>query len=268
MAADFSSPVRWEISALGFVSGPLVCLVSVPLRIACFPSAVLVSCFVSALLAASLVSVLLAASLVSVLLAARFLFVPPLVHFVYSVLLQLVACYVSYVLLSACFVCSVPQLLRDCLVSSLFCAYFVWSVDLFRAGKIFSVPLATMEPFPKNQSPNWNQDIKPGRQSRTPKRTVAKRCKKKKTREPIHLGLVKNARHYVHIVQVKYLQKLKARKQVLVHERLSKGRCHGHGCQRTRVRSPMGPASTPSHARMRTLFSLPPAFHKKASQTE
>ena len=28
------------------------------------------------------------------------------------------------------------------------------------------------------------------------------------------------------------------------------------------------PASTPSHARMRTLFSLPPAFHKKASQTE
>ena len=27
-------------------------------------------------------------------------------------------------------------------------------------------------------------------------------------------------------------------------------------------------ASTPSHARMRTLFSLPPAFHKKASQTE
>ena len=28
------------------------------------------------------------------------------------------------------------------------------------------------------------------------------------------------------------------------------------------------PASTPSHARMRTLFSLPPAFHIKASQTE
>ena len=28
------------------------------------------------------------------------------------------------------------------------------------------------------------------------------------------------------------------------------------------------PASTPSHARMRTLFFLPPAFHKKASQTE
>ena len=58
---------------------------------------------------------------------------------------------------------------------------------------------------PKNQSPNWNQDLKPGRQSRTPKRTVAKRCKK--TREPVHLGLVKNARHYVQIVQVKYLQK-------------------------------------------------------------
>ena len=48
-----------------------------------------------------------------------------------------------------------------------------------RAGKFFSVPLATMEPFPKNQSPNWNQDLKPGRQSRTPERTVAKRCKKK-----------------------------------------------------------------------------------------
>ena len=47
-----------------------------------------------------------------------------------------------------------------------------------RAGKIFSVPLATMEPLPKNQSPNWNQDLKPGRQSRTPKRTVAKRCEK------------------------------------------------------------------------------------------
>ena len=47
-----------------------------------------------------------------------------------------------------------------------------------RAGKIFSVPLATMEPLPKDQSPNWNQDLKPGRQSRTPKRTVAKRCKK------------------------------------------------------------------------------------------
>ena len=31
---------------------------------------------------------------------------------------------------------------------------------------------------PKKQSPNWNQDLKPGRQSRTPKRTVAKRCKK------------------------------------------------------------------------------------------
>ena len=37
-----------------------------------------------------------------------------------------------------------------------------------RAGKIFSVPLATMEPLPKNQSPNLNQDLKPGRQSRTP----------------------------------------------------------------------------------------------------
>ena len=36
-----------------------------------------------------------------------------------------------------------------------------------------------MEPLPKNQSPNWNQDSKPGRQSRTPKRTIAKRCKKK-----------------------------------------------------------------------------------------
>ena len=47
-----------------------------------------------------------------------------------------------------------------------------------RAGKIFSVLLATMEPLPKNQSPNWNQDLKPGRQSRTPKRTVVKRCKK------------------------------------------------------------------------------------------
>ena len=46
-----------------------------------------------------------------------------------------------------------------------------------------------MEPFPENQSPNWNQDIKPGRQSRTPKRTVAKRCKKK-TWEPVHLDLV------------------------------------------------------------------------------
>ena len=49
-----------------------------------------------------------------------------------------------------------------------------------RAGKIFSVPLATMEPLPKNQSPNWNHDLKPGRQSRRPKRTLAKRCKKKK----------------------------------------------------------------------------------------
>ena len=61
-----------------------------------------------------------------------------------------------------------------------------------RAGKIFSLPLATMEPLPKNQSPNWNQDSEPGRQSRTPKLRTAKRYKK--TRElPVHL--VKNARH-------------------------------------------------------------------------
>ena len=53
------------------------------------------------------------------------------------------------------------------------------SIFFPRAGKIFSVPLATMEPLPKNQSPNWNHDLKPGRQSRRPKRTVAKRCKKK-----------------------------------------------------------------------------------------
>ena len=51
----------WVRSVLGLVSGPLACLVSVLLRIACFASAVLVSCFISALLAASLVSVLLAA---------------------------------------------------------------------------------------------------------------------------------------------------------------------------------------------------------------
>ena len=58
-----------------------------------------------------------------------------------------------------------------------------------RAGKIFSLPLATMEPLPKNQSPNWNQDSKLGRQSRTPMRRTAKRCKKKiKTRElQVHL---------------------------------------------------------------------------------
>ena len=68
-----------------FVSGPLVCLVSGLLRIACFASAVLVSCFVSALIN-------IAASLLSVPLAARFLFVLPLVRFVDSVLLRLVAC--------------------------------------------------------------------------------------------------------------------------------------------------------------------------------
>ena len=48
-----------------------------------------------------------------------------------------------------------------------------------------------MEPLPKNQSPNWNQYSKPGRQNRTPKRTIAKRCKK--TRE-LQVHLVKKCK--------------------------------------------------------------------------
>ena len=91
------------------------------------------SVFYSGLLASLLLYLFLASFLIylllpSVLLAACFLFVLPLVHFAYSLLLQLVACYVSSVLLSACFVCSVQLPLLDYLVSSvLFCAYFVWS---------------------------------------------------------------------------------------------------------------------------------------------
>ena len=55
-----------------------------------------------------------------------------------------------------------------------------------------------MEPLPKNQSPNWNQDSKPGRQSRTEHQSEelqnGAKKKKKKTRE-LQVHLVKDARH-------------------------------------------------------------------------
>ena len=107
-------------------------------------------------------------------------------------------------------VCALTWTLTSMVGNSLYSIWMICEPPQIRAGKNFSLPLATMEPLPKNQSPNWNQDSKPGRQSRTPKRRTAKRCKKKKqqkkTRE-LQVHLVKDARHLnLCTSNLKYLQ--------------------------------------------------------------